>query len=124
MTKTSPVNGAVYVRISRTQLEEREVKWAAINVTLLGDNTIVAAVTGKKIRVLSIWFKAGLAVSLSIKSGNNTKIDANTFAANEAFTPSVHPNGFFVETNVGEALVFNAGVVSANVHGELNYIEV
>jgi len=97
------------------------IKWVNVATTAIGDNTVVAAVSGKKIRVISIALKATVALTLSVKSGNNIKIEATAIAANERLDFNAPP-GFWVETNVGEALVFNH--VLPGMQGILNYIEV
>ena len=98
-----------------------QIKWVNVATTNVGDNTVVAAVAGKKIRVISIALKATVALTLSVKSGNNIKIEATVLAANERLDFNAHP-GFWVETNVGEALIFNHAL--AGTQGVLNYIEV
>lgn len=112
-------NGHVYA----TATGVIPVKWVEVNTTLLGDNTIVAAVAGKKIRVSAISLQAMLAVTLTVKSNpGNTKIGATALVANARMDLNVHP-GFWVETNVGEALIFNVSVIGG-VQGIINYIEV
>ena len=97
------------------------IKWVNVATTSVGDNTVVAGVSGKKIRVISITLKAAVALTLSVKSGNNIKIEATVLAANERLDFNAHP-GFWVETNVSEALIFNHAL--AGMQGILNYIEI
>jgi len=83
-----------------------EVKFARINATADGDNTIVAAVAGKKIRILAmatngivtgiITFKSGAATTLFTMQQGNTAVIA--FEA----------NGYWIcETAAGQAFVIN-----------------
>lgn len=101
------------------------VKWAEINATASGDTTVVAAVTGRKIRVLSYFIgPVSAAVNIAWKSGaGTTKVNAMTFAINEGMVvPDMSP-GWAVETDSGGALVINLSA-AANVRGAVNYIEV
>lgn len=103
------------------------VKRAAIAVASSGDNTLVAAVSGKRIRVLAIFVLAAAAVNLYFTSaaagtvifgGSTNKIN---LAANGGFVLSEAPDGWF-ETVAGEALVLNlSGAVA--VSGGLIYQE-
>jgi len=98
------------------------LQWAPINATGSGDNTVIAAVTGKVLRVVHIWFNAALAVGVSFKSGNNTKVESMLMATNGFFEASGLPNGWVVQTNAGEAFVLNNSL-AVNVRGGLLYVE-
>lgn len=99
-------------------------RFAAIAASASGDNTIVAAVTGKKIRVLSYDYTAAAAVNVKWKSGASNDKSGLTYlpAAGWGKAKQFNPVGH-VETNVGEALVLNLSAAQA-VGGELTYIEV
>ena len=99
------------------------VKWVAINATLLGDNTLVAAVPRKKVRVLTMVLRPSLGLTIQIKSGNNIKIQGTILAANEELFWNAVPHGFVVETNIGEPLILNQSILATS-NGWLNYIEV
>lgn len=108
------VSGAIY-----------SIKQAAINATLNGDNTVIAAVTNRHIRILSmvitnnggntdIAFKSGAAVTLiqAISLTNRGLLEVNLM-----------PDGWLCETLAGQAFVLNLN--SANtVRGSCNYIEI
>ena len=103
------------------------IKQAIINATTLGDNQIVEAVTGKKIRVLNRWYRSSGSVILTWKSGTgigSTIISASdTLLQGYGVSDNWAPCGWFFETKVGEAL--NASLSgNVSVTGELNYIEV
>lgn len=103
--------------------ESLPFKWAPINATASGDNTIIAAVTGRKIRVIAISFNAALAVGISFKSNpGNTKIEQMLVAANGNFAANHFP-GWFMETNVGEAFIMNNSL-AINVRGSCAYVEI
>lgn len=103
------------------------VKYAAIGAASSGDNTLVAAVSGKKIRVLSICLIAASGVNLYFTSGaagtvifggSTNKI---ALAANGGFVLPEAPDGW-METVVGSALIMNLSGAIA-VAGGLLYQE-
>ena len=99
-----------------------ETKWAEINATAAGDNTIVAAVAGMKIRVTALTFTCSAAANIAYKSGASvTKINAMPFAATGGLDSQRHAPNYFVETNTGDAFVMNLDGVY-NVRGSLNYV--
>lgn len=98
------------------------VKRAFANPAGAGDNAVVAAVTGKKIRVLSCHVHAAGAVSVIFRS-NTTAISATyALAANGGFVKPHNKHGWF-QTAAGEALNLNlGGAVATGV--EVTYVEV
>lgn len=78
--------------------------------TSIGDNTLLAAVTGKKIRVCGgLILASGGANTVLLKSGANNLFSLGAMAANGALPLPFHDNwemGWF-ETNAGEALIAN-----------------
>lgn len=103
---------------------------AKINAASSGDNTIVAAQTGKVIRVVAIMFTCAGEVTVTIKSSSGTSTTALTgamsFAEFGGMSDHWMDSGrldtpYFVETAVGEALVFTLGG-SVQVSGTLNYV--
>lgn len=104
-------------------------KFAAIAAASAGDNTLVAAVVGKKIRVLSLFVLAASAVNVYFTSaaggtvifgGSTNKI---TLAANGGFVLPFSPVGWFENSAANQALVLNlSGAVA--VSGGLVYVEV
>ena len=100
------------------------LKRAVINVAGSGNNTLVAAVTGKKIRVLSYVIVAGGAVTARFESdADGTALTGEMeLAANQVLAPP-DPRGGHFETAAGELLNLElSGAV--NVDGYLSYIEV
>lgn len=102
-------------------------KFLHLSVVLLGSTTIVAAVPGKKIRVLGYMVTtqtANAAVTVQFRSGlltplaEITDIDGNLFAG---YAGTLDAPAF--ETAVGEALVVNLSTVKI-VTGHLTYVEV
>ena len=104
-------------------------KYAAISASASGDNTIVAAVAGQKIVLLSYLVIAAGDVSITWKSGASTSLSgAMALAANGGAAPSagpLTPAGVvgMLETAPGEALVLNLSAAVA-VGGHITYRQV
>lgn len=78
----------------------------AIAATADGDNTVIAAVTGKKIRIFGMMFNSSAGgVSFSMKSG--TTVLANAIVPNLTFIDWKCPGGWIFETAAGEAFILN-----------------
>jgi hypothetical protein len=99
-------------------------KFAIIDAATSGDNTIVAAVNPKKIRVLSLFLVASAAVTARFESGaGGTALTGQMqLAANGGFVLPFNPLGWF-ETASNTLLNLElSGAIS--VDGGLNYVEV
>lgn len=98
-------------------------KFASIDASASGDNTVVAAVASKKIRVLDYVMISAGTVTARWKSGASTnKSGPMPLVANSGAAPPWCPVGK-LETASGEALVLNlSGAVA--VGGHLVFIEV
>ncbi len=98
-------------------------KFATIAAASSGDNTLVALVGGKKIRVLAYNFMANGTVNAKFKSGGGTDLTGLKYLlANTGLVAPFNPVGWF-ETVSGEALLINLSAAIA-VGGELVYVEV
>lgn len=109
-------------------------KFAKISAAASGDNTLVAAVTSKKIRVLSLFLvNSGTAVSVYFTSGaggtaisgdstNKIPLDKTGAAGPAGFSLGHNPQGWF-ETASGAALMLNLSAAQG-VAGHLTYLEV
>ena len=101
--------------------------FANIKEVTSGDNTLVSAVSGKIIRVVSLFMIADGTVNAYFVDGANTAIsgDATTpiaLVANSGFSLNFNPVGWF-QTASGQSLDVNlSGAVG--VAGALTYIEV
>jgi len=105
----------------------RQVKKAQIDAASAGDNQIVAAVPGFKIRVLAIKFSVASDVTTSwmsgLAGGASQLWPAETWKAGGGMSDAWGPICFFFETLTGEALnLYLGGAVQ--VSGGINYIEV
>lgn len=110
--------------------EPRKVKFAAISAS--ASETVVAAVAGKKIRVLSYVLTGDDAVvakwtSDDGESGTDISGELNFAATGSVVAAAFSPVGHF-ETAVGEALGLDLdageGEGSGGVGGHVSYIEV
>lgn len=99
-------------------------KFAVIDNATSGDNTLVAAVSGKKIRVISLVLVAAGTVNVRFESGaSGTALTGQmNLVANTGFVLPFNPVGWF-ETAVATLLnlELSAGV---SVDGVLVYVEV
>lgn len=102
----------------------REIKYAVISGATSGNNTLVAAVTGKKIRVLSYAIVAAGAVTVRFESGaDGTALSGvMSLAANGGLSCSFNEGGWF-ETAAATLLNMELGG-AVQVSGHLSYIEV
>ena len=77
----------------------------AISAASSGDNTLLAAITGKAIRVHSLFFIASSAVNIRFESaaGGTALTGVMEFAANGGMVLPFNPDGWF-ETVAGELL--------------------
>jgi hypothetical protein len=101
------------------------VKRAVIDKAGSGDNELVAAVTGKKIRVLAAFFTmTGTAVTIRFESGaGGTALTGQmTPAQGQTVVLPYNPHGWF-ETAAATALNLELGGAQS-VDGGLVYIEV
>lgn len=99
-------------------------KFAKIDAATSGNNTIVAAVTGKKIRVLQVFLVAAGTVTTRFESGaDGTALTGQmNLIANTGYSLPFSPVGLF-ETVAGDLL--NLELSSADsVDGSLVYVEV
>lgn len=97
-------------------------KFAVISASNIGDNAIVAAVTSKKIRVLSYALVSSGTVNVKWQSDVTDISGLMYFIANTGISAGYNPKGHF-QTNKGEELQLNLSAGQA-VGGHISYIEV
>lgn len=98
------------------------VKQASVNATAAGDNTVIAAVTNKRLRILLLLHTGSGDLVIEYKSGSNVIINGMSFANRGGLGLNAMPFGYILETNVGEAFVMSLSS-ARNVRGTVNYIE-
>ena len=99
------------------------VKRAAIAVSSSGNNTLVAAVTGKKIRVLSLYLTAAGSVNVKFQDGaGGTDLTGLAYlVVNTGFVLPYNPHGWF---QTSDTTLLNANLSAAiAVGGAMTYIE-
>jgi hypothetical protein len=99
-------------------------KFAVIDNASSGDNTLVAAVASKKVRVLSLFLVSAGAVNVRFESGaSGTALTGQmNLAANGGFVLPFNPVGWF---QTGTNTLLNLELSGAtSVDGSLTYIEV
>lgn len=101
-----------------------QVKFKIISGASNGDNTVVAAVTGAKIRVLSLAIVTAGAVTVRFESGagGTALTGVMSMPANGIMVLGHDPHGHF-ETAAAELLNMELGG-AVQVSGSLTYIEV
>lgn len=99
------------------------VNVAAINAAAAGNNTLVAAVSGKQIRVTAITLVCAGAVTVTFQSGagGTALTGAMSFAANGGMDVDRTPPNYFCETAAGALLNMSLGG-AVQVSGTLNYV--
>ncbi len=97
-------------------------QYALVSTGISGDNTVVAAVAGKKIRVLSYVFISSGTVTAIWQSGATDISGPMSFLASTGVSAGYNSKGHF-ETNAGEALQINQNS-TAILGGHLTYIEI
>lgn len=99
-------------------------KRAAIAASALGDNTLVAAVLGKKIRVLGYHIVCAAAVTVRFEdgAGGTALTGQKEYAANSGGSPGYSPLGWF-ETSEGNLLNLELSD-AVSVDGHLIYVEI
>lgn len=100
------------------------IQKAVIDAAAIGDNTIVAAVTGKRIRVTSLFMVAAGAVTARFESaaGGTALTGQMVMAANGVLSLPHNPAGWF-ETAAGQLLNLELSA-AVSVDGAINYVEV
>lgn len=100
------------------------VKFAKIDAATSGDNTLVAAVAGKKIRVISLLLVSSGTVNVRFESGaSGTALTGQmNLIANTGFSMNWNPGGWF-ETAAGSLLNLELSGATS-VDGSLSYVEV
>jgi hypothetical protein len=107
-------------------LPDTAVKRAAVSTAALGDNTLVAAVTGKRIKVLALVLCAAAAVDVRLESGAGgtalTGVMSLTAGDLRLVWPLAVPGYHWVETAAGALLNMELGG-AVQVSGCIVYYE-
>lgn len=98
-----------------------ELKFATIAATASGDTAVVAAVTGKRIRVVSYVFVTDAAISVKFRSATTDITGPMPIAANSGVSCPGQPSSHLFQTVAGAALNINLSG-TANVGGHVAYL--
>ena len=100
-------------------MSQSDIQFARVNASTDGDNTVVAAVAAKKIRVLGYALTSRTAGLLTIKSSTTSTLAELDIVADTPFTYDGPAPAF--ETVAGELLNFNVAA-GVDVVGHLAYV--
>ena len=100
--------------LQRDYLPDTDILRAAVSAASSGDNTLVAAVSGKKIKVLSLVLVAASAVTVRLESGagGTALTGVMSLVANgdlKVVFPITEPGYHWVETAAGALLNLELG---------------
>jgi hypothetical protein len=101
---------------------ESNVKFATISASMSGNTSVVSAVTGRKLRVLSYTYVVEGAVDVKFTDESGDLTGAMTHGTEGEGVAVAATAGLF-ETTAGEALRINLSA-NINVRGHLSYKEV
>ena len=100
------------------------VKYAKIDAATSGDNTLVAAVTDKKIRVLSLFYLAAGTVTTRLESGaGGTALTGQMEHTTQTGIVLPFNEGGWFETAAGTLLNLELSA-AISVDGSLSYVEI
>lgn len=114
----------MFTRTEERRIDGKLAKFAVINATSSGNNNLVSAVAGLRIRVLDMFLVSDTAVSLRFDSnpGGTAITGSLPIDLKGGFVLPFNPVGWF-ETARGQSLSLNLSL-QANVGGALTYIEI
>lgn len=99
-----------------------ERRFASVNATADGDNTLVAAIVGRKIRVINYVLYASATGAANFTSGAGGTVLARCLpAVNGGASFAGDENSPAFETAAGAALVLNNGA-GVDILGHLTYV--
>jgi len=124
MNQVYDVSGDICYLDSNNKVKSAPIKRAAIAVASSGDNTVIAAVSGKKIRVLGYVISTTGTVTIRFEDGAGGTALTGQMGAQSAVAiqSGFLPHGWF-ETSVGTLLNLELSA-AISVAGHLIYIEV
>jgi len=123
---SNPVTAAMQSSVLYDGTTPCQVKKAIIDGATSGDNELVAAVSGKKIRVIALFaIMTGTAVTIRFESGaGGTALTGQmTPSQGGGFVLPFNPVGWFADTAAGQSLSMELGGAQS-VDGSMAYIEV
>lgn len=98
----------------------RTLKTAVISAATAATHSIVAAVTGKVIKVYAINFICSAANTVNFENGTTDITGVMSFGANGGMAPAVNPPAFLLKTSAGAAFQMTLGSAQ-QVSGWVSY---
>ena len=110
------------LKVSANLKQSNTILFQPVSSSASGDNSVVALVASKKIKVLSVLLVSAGAVSVKWRSNTTDLSGAMPLVANSGFSlaASSPGQGHYFETAVGEALNINLNSAVA-VSGHISY---
>ena len=97
-----------------------QINWAPIDVASSGDNTLISAVTGCRIVVVSLFVLAGGSISIKFQSSTTSDLTGPiALTGSEGFVLAQSEHGWFATVS-GELLNLNT-TTAAQVSGSIGY---
>lgn len=121
-----PFGGYVYIPTSANCGEPTPslmVKHETIARTTSGNAAVIAPVAGKKIRIISGFYQADRALTMTFKSSGGSVLFGAVKGTEQGFAWPPNPHGWFKDTPVGEGVNLDLDI-NALVGGDLAYIEI
>jgi hypothetical protein len=87
----------------------RTLKTAVISANTVATHSIVAAVTGKVIKVYAIHLVCSAANTVNFENGTTDTTGVMSFAANGGMTSAVNPPAYLLKTAAGAAFQMTLG---------------
>jgi hypothetical protein len=122
---TSPMNLGAYTvadpRVSDGAGALLTALSATFSANTIGSTAIIAAVAGKKIRVLSISYVSTAANTVDIRDGATSLSGAMDFGATGGIVEPFNPSGVYADGTINTALNLNL-TAATKVAGHLKYV--
>jgi hypothetical protein len=87
----------------------RTLKTAVISAATAATHSIIAAVTGKVIKVYAVHLVCSAANTVNFENGTTDTTGVMSFAANGGMTTAVNPPAYLLETAAGAAFQMTLG---------------
>lgn len=95
---------------------------AAIDCSTTGDNTLIAAIAAKKIKVHRLFFVVSTATAITFKCGSTAQTGAMSMSANGGFTLDMQGDPWFTTAVLEDFILSQSG--SAQISGRIYYTAV
>lgn len=101
---------------------EYDVKTLAVNATASGENTLLAGVSGKRYRILSVYLWSDTGLAMNLNDGTATLIEAMTVVSGGA-VQIAPPHGYVCQCGGTNRPIKTNLSTTGNVRGIIQYVE-